>query len=121
MSESEPAPATVRVEVTMPWSMMATSTLVLLFVLMEHTGVLVAVGGVPVTVGVLVGVLVRVGVSEGVKVLVGVGHTPEPRVKNRRWPLVRLPDVRQEYCVKRLPVSRCTPTTAVLPPPATVP
>src|SRR5437867_2979946 len=90
-----PAPAIVRVDVTVPWSMMVTGTLVLLYVVIEHTGVLVGVGGVPVTVGVSVGLFVKVGlmvgvgVLEGVRVLVGVGQTPAPRVKKSRSPLLR--------------------------------
>ena len=68
----------------------------------------VEVGGVPV------GVNVRVKVDVGVKVGVLVGHTPPLNVNSSRCVALRL-EVLHEYCVYRLPVSRCTPTVALFP------
>src|SRR5947209_7665465 len=110
-----PEPAMVTVEVTVHWSQMVTGTLVLVKVVTWQTGVLVAVGKVPVGVGVMLGVLV------GVKVGVEVGHVPALRVNNSCSPVVR-PVVLHRYCVKRLPVPLCTPTTSLwVVPPGSVP
>ena len=64
-----------------------------------QAGVLVGV----VTVG--VGVLVRVGVADAAVGTSVAGHT---RLNANLTPEERL-EVLQENCVKRLPVSRCTP------------
>src|SRR5581483_1256141 len=80
-------------------------------------GVGVGVGGG----GVDVGVAVAVGVTLGVAVAVGVGvgvTPPQPAINAR--PGVS-PPVLHSNCVNRLPVSRCTPTVALAPPPATSP
>src|SRR5581483_11119389 len=92
-----------------------------------HVGVAVGVAvavGVGVGVGgggVDVGVAVAVGVTLGVAVAVGVGvgvTPPQPAINARPG---FNPPVLHSNCVNRLPVSRCTPTVAPAPPPATSP
>src|SRR5689334_18164475 len=74
---------------------------------------------VGVAVGVLLGVRVRVGVQVGVTVGVGVEgsirHGPDTKVS---WRPLCTPPVLHSYCVKVVPLSRCTPIVALLPPPA---
>src|SRR5581483_7002330 len=70
-------------------------------------------------VGVAVGVAVEVGVGVTVGVTVGVAVIPPQPAINARPGFD--PPVLHSNCVNRLPVSRCTPTVAPAPPPATSP
>src|SRR3954468_12276776 len=78
-----PDPAIVTVDVTVHRSQMVTGTLGLVYEVTEQMGVFVAVGGVPVTVG------VRVKVDVLVNVGVLVGHTPAASVNSNLWVALR--------------------------------
>src|SRR5207248_4090727 len=77
---------------------------------------------VPVAVAVAAAVAVAVAVAAAVAVAVGVGvGLAQGRVATSCRPDVRVPAVLHSNCVKKLPVSRWTPTVALEPPWATSP